>query len=116
MMNAERFARIKKAFERNGGIIDQSEEAQRLLKYHGAEAATFNAKTIVLKPNPSNAEVFEEFIHTAQYRTGRATGANIVEMEIEAAQKLLRFADRYGLKIEEQEAIRNRLNHLLMIY
>lgn len=85
------------------------------MKYHGAEAATFNAKTIVLKPNPSNAEVFEEFIHTAQYRTGRATGANIVEMEIEAAQKLLRFADRYGLKIEEQKVIWNRLNHLLMI-
>ena len=37
-MNAERFARIKAAFERNGGIIDQSKEAQRLLKYHEAEA------------------------------------------------------------------------------
>jgi len=52
-MEAKRFARIKAAFERNGGVIDQSEEAQRLLKYHEAEAATLNAITIVLKPKAS---------------------------------------------------------------
>ena len=114
-MNAERFARIKAAFERNGGIIDQSKEAQRLLKYHEAEAATLNATTIVLNPNPTNAAIFEELIHTAQYRTGRATGANIVEMEIEAAEKLLRFADRYELSKADTEAIQSRLNRLLMV-
>lgn len=114
-MEAERFARIKAAFERNGGVIDQSEEAQRLLKYHEAEAATLNATTIVLKPNPTNAAIFEELIHTAQYRTSRATGANIIEMEIEAAEKLLRFAHRYGLKKEDVEDIKSRLNRLLMI-
>lgn len=66
-MEDERFERIKVAFERNGGIIDQSVEAQRLLSYHGAEAATLNAITILLKPQPTNAEIFEELIHTAQY-------------------------------------------------
>lgn len=114
-MDAARFARIKAAFERNGGIIDQSDEAQRLLKYHEAEAATLNAKTIVLKPNPTRAAIFEELIHTAQYRTGRATGANIIEMEIEAAKKLLRFAKRYELNKEDTEAIQSGLNRLLMI-
>ncbi|MCY7374946.1 MAG: hypothetical protein LH472_03105 [Pyrinomonadaceae bacterium] len=114
-MNAERFARIKAAFERNGGVIDQSEEGRRLLSYHQAEAATLNAATIILKPNPSNAEVFEELIHTAQYRTGRATGANSVAMEIEAAEKLLRFAHRYKLSEEDVKGIESRLNHLLMI-
>ncbi len=115
-MDAERFERIKSAFERNGGIIDQSEEAQKLLKYHNAEAATLNDKTILLKPQPTKAAIFEELIHTAQYRTGRATGANIVEMEIEAARKLLRFADRYKLTKEDRRQIQNRLNRLLMLY
>ena len=115
-MDAECFARIKTAFERNGGIIDQSEEAQRLLNYHNAEAATLNAVTILLKPHPTSAAIFEELIHTAQYRTGRATGANIVEMEIEAAEKLLRFAHRYGLTKEDERLIKNRLNYLLMVY
>ena len=114
-MNAERFARIKTAFERNGDIIDQSREAQRLLRYHKAEAATLNAKTIIPQPNPMNAAIFEELIHTAQYRTGRATGANIVEMEIEAAKKLLRFAGKYELNEEDVKEIQSRLNHLLMV-
>lgn len=114
-MRDDKFNRIKKAFERNDGLIDQSEEAQRLLKYHNAEAATLNAKTIILKPNPTNAEVFEELIHTAQYRTGRADGSNIVEMEIEAAKKLLRFADKYKLKKSDIIEIEKRLQSLLRI-
>lgn len=115
-MDAELFERIKAAFERNGGIIDQSEEAQRLLNYHQAEAATLNATTILLKPQPTNAAIFEELIHTAQYRTGRATGANIVEMEIEAARKLICFANHYKLTRKDKREIQNRLNRLLMLY
>ena len=106
---------LKPRLNDGGGVIDQSDEAQRLLKYHEAEAATLNAKTIVLKLNPTRAAIFEELIHTAQYRTGRATGANIIEMEVEATEKLLRFADRYGLNKEDVKAIESRLNNLLMI-
>lgn len=112
-MDAQRFERIKAAFERNDGVTNQSDEAQRLLNYYGAKASALNAKTILLKPQPTNAEVFEEFIHTSQYRTGRATGANSIEMEIEAARKLLRFADRYKLTKEDTRQIQNRLNRLL---
>ncbi len=51
---------LKPRLNDGGGVIDQSDEAQRLLKYHEAEAATLNAKTIVLKPNPTRAAIFEE--------------------------------------------------------
>lgn len=111
-MDAELFSRIKQAFERQGGVIDQSLEAQRYLQSRNAEAATFNAKTIVLKVQPSGAEVFEELIHTAQYRSGRATGDNIVEMETEASEKLIRHRRVYRINNDEARAIINRMRQL----
>ncbi|MDH3598499.1 MAG: hypothetical protein OEU26_02535 [Candidatus Tectomicrobia bacterium] len=99
------FARMKAAFERHGGRIIQSAEIDRYLQVRGAEGITDNAKQILLPTRPSGAAVFEEFIHTAQHRTGRFT--RLVEqvgnveaerlLEMEAAAKLIRNRKAWGV-------------------
>lgn len=108
-MGADELARIKTAFGRNGGIIDQGAEAQAYLRLQGAEDVTFGADTILLRSSPSRSSVFEELIHTAQNRTGRFTGENVLQMEIEAAEKLIRFRRGYGIPNSETRAIIERL-------
>ncbi|WP_148466829.1 hypothetical protein [Paenibacillus senegalimassiliensis] len=100
-MNAEKFDKMKNAFEKHGGLIVKEEEALPLLNYHGVEASTLDATTIAFRPNPSTSAVFEEFIHATQYRTGRANGTNIIEMEIEAKEKLIKFRNAYGIPNSE---------------
>jgi hypothetical protein len=111
-MDAARFERMKTAFERQGGVVAQDEGAQKYLAMRGANAVTLNDKTMVLRDEPTASEVFEEFIHTAQYRTGRATGANVTEMEIEAAEKLIRNAKQYGIDPVETRQTTERLERL----
>ena len=98
-MCESQFLRIKNAFERNGGIIDSSPELDRHLETLKADAATFDATTIIVKSDrtPTATAMFEELIHTAQYRTGRANGANWIQMEIEAKEKLVRYQKQYGI-------------------
>ncbi|GED59073.1 hypothetical protein BFO01nite_32050 [Brevibacillus formosus] len=114
-MNPAKFDRMKKAFEKQGGIIDQSEEAIRYLDYRGAEAVTWNEKTIQLRQNPTTSAVFEEFIHTAQYRAGKIpdqTPRTVLTVEIEAAEKLIKYRKAYGIpNIETRDTI-NRLRDL----
>jgi hypothetical protein len=99
------FMRMKAAFERHGGRILQSAEIDRYLQSRGAEGITDNAKQILLPTRPSCAAVFEEFIHTAQHRTGRFN--RLVEqvgnveaerlLEMEAATKLIRNRKAWGV-------------------
>lgn len=100
-MDPEKFNRMKNAYEKQGGLIIPEHEAVPLLNYHGTEASTLNATTIAFRPNPSASAVFEEFIHATQYRTGRATGSNILEMEIEAKEKLIRYRKAYEIPNSE---------------
>lgn len=108
-MDAARFNQMKQAFIRNGGVVDQSADAQAYLRMRQAEGVTFDAKTILLPENPTMTAVFEEFIHTAQHRTGRfaatidqfGTAEAIRRMEIEAAEKLIR--NRHSWQIPNAE-------------
>ncbi|MFD0671912.1 hypothetical protein [Cohnella sp. GCM10027633] len=100
-MDANKFNAMKNAFEKQGGLIVKEEEALPLLNYHGVEASTLDATTIAFRSNPSTSAVFEEFIHATQYRTGRANGTNIIEMEIEAKEKLINFRKAYGIPNSE---------------
>jgi hypothetical protein len=110
-MDTAQFARMKRAFERRGGVIDQSAEVQRYLEARGATAATLNESTIILRSKPTVTEVFEEFIHTAQFRQGRMIGSNVLQMEIEAAEKLIRFRRAYGIaNIETRQTIQRLRN------
>ncbi len=114
-MDKIKFQRIKSIFEKNGGVIDQSEEAQRFLEYRGAEAATFNEKVILMKLNPSASDVFEELIHTAQYRAGKIpdqTVLTILKAEIEAAEKLVKYSKQYGIPNSETLETIQRLERM----
>jgi hypothetical protein len=61
---------------------------------------------------PSTSSVYEELIHTAQLRRGMNPKTQLVEMEIEAAQKLIRFADRYHIPPAETAETIRRLQQL----
>lgn len=98
-MPIKQFRRIEKAFRKKGGIIVVGEEANAILDMQEAEASTFNESTILFRKNPSRAAVFEELIHTAQYRMGKCDGSvkSRLENEIEAKEKLIKYAKAYNL-------------------
>jgi thiazole synthase ThiGH ThiG subunit len=77
------------------------------------EGYPLNQNVIFLRPNPSTSSVYEELIHTAQLRRGMDRETQWLEMEIEAAQKLIRFADAYKIPASETQQTMYRLNLLL---
>jgi len=114
-MNKGKYERIKAAFEKRGGVIHSSPEIDSHLDKICAEASTLNATTIIMRQNhiPSASAMFEELIHTAQYRTGRATGSNWIDMEIEAKQKLIRNQKKYDIPDIENDVTIEHLRELL---
>ena len=96
---------IVKAFAKNGGVIQMSSETDAYLDSKNAEAITYNAKTILLRRNPGRASVFEELIHTAQYRNGKNDGSyeSRLKCEIYAQKKLLKYKKVYKLTEAEIE-------------
>jgi hypothetical protein len=114
-MDAGLFTRIQNAFERTPGCIMASDANSEMhlgpdLAYEGG---TLNENVIMLRRAPSTASVYEELIHTAQLRRGmtRAEGGWI-DMEIEAQQKLIRFADMYKIPAQDTAASIARLREL----
>lgn len=108
-MDAGLFNRIQSAFERNGGVMKADAESTRLANTLGVEGMTFDAKTIALPQNPSVSAVYEELIHTAQMRRGMA---NATQMEIEAAEKLIKNAEKYKIPASQTQQTIDRLNAL----
>ncbi len=125
-MDPARFQKIKKAFERqNGGtkLIDQSPEAQfQLFEAGGSgqKGMTISADEVLMVPNPTASTVFDEMIHTSQFRRGLVQQAfdtygvnqGITFLEIQVQEKLLRNAKPYGLTAEEISSIESRLQSL----
>jgi hypothetical protein len=113
-MQKKLFQKIKKSYERNGGVIFSSEEIDNHLASQGAVAATLNENIILLKSNttPSASTLFEELIHTAQYKSGKATGDNWIEMEIEAKEKLIKFQKQYNISDKENSETLKQLKSL----
>lgn len=110
-MPKKQFQRIKKAFENHGGVIDQSDDAIKRLDLTGSEAITYNEKTILARKRPSRSAIFEELIHTAQFRKGLITGGaeNKCIYEIEAKEKLIKNAEAYKLTKAEIEDTKKSL-------
>lgn len=102
-MPKSQIQRIAKAFKRNGGKIDQTDEAAAFLAFRKAQGITLNSKTILLSKAPTRATVFEELIHSAQWRDGKCTGSalSIAACEVEAKKKLLKYANAYRLSEAE---------------
>ncbi len=110
-MPKKQFRAIKKAFQQQGGVIQQNDEIDAYLEKKHAEGITYNAETILLRQNPGRASVFEELIHTAQYRSGKNDGSakSCLLNEIEAQQKLIKHAKAYKLTELEIKQTENAL-------
>lgn len=102
-MPKKQFQRIVKRFKSQGGMIQSDDETDQFLAGKHAEAITYNAETILIRQNPGRACVFEELIHTAQYRNGENDGSYVsrLQCEIDAQKKLLRNAAAYRLTASE---------------
>lgn len=98
-MPKKQLRRIEQAFQKQGGVIQRGEAVDKYLEKRNAEGITYDAKTVLLRQNPGRASVFEEMIHTAQYRDGRNDGSqkSRILCEIEAQKKLLANAKPYKL-------------------
>ncbi|MCL2517934.1 MAG: hypothetical protein FWF15_05165 [Oscillospiraceae bacterium] len=110
-MDNEKFLKIKTAFEKRGGIIQCDKATDKYLDSKMAEGLTYNENTILLKTNASVSAVFEELIHSAQYRQGRNDGTpeNRLLMEIEAQKKLIKNQKAYGISDIENEQTKKAL-------
>lgn len=110
-MPKKQFRAIKKAFQQQGGVIQQNDEIDAYLEKKHAEGITYNAETILLKQNPGRASVFEELIHTAQYKSGKNDGSakSCLLNEIEAQKKLIKHAKAYKLTEAEIKQTENAL-------
>lgn len=105
--------RIVKSFKRRGGMIIMSDEVTAYLAQQGAEGVTYNENTILLTQKPGRAAVFEELIHSAQYRDGKNDGSlkSRLICEIEAQKKLIKNKDIYKLTTQEVEQTRKALRY-----
>ena len=118
-MPKKQFQKIVKNFKAHGGIIQFNDETDQYLASKHAEAITYDEKTILIKQHPGRASVFEELIHTTQFRNGENDGSyeSRLKCEIAAQEKLLRNARAYELTDAEiiqtrkaLEAYQNELN------
>lgn len=112
-MPKKQFNRIKKAFKRQGGLIQQDKDTDRYLEKRQVEGITYNENTILLRQRPGRASVFEELIHTYQFKVGKIDGTerSRILAEIEAQEKLIKYSDEYKLTepeiIQTQKALNN---------
>lgn len=102
-MPKKQFQRIVKRFKAQGGLIQFDDETDAYLMSKNAEAITYNANTILIRQNPGRASVYEELIHTTQYRNGENDGSypSRLRCEIAAQEKLLKYAKVYKLTDSE---------------
>lgn len=95
--------RIVKAFKAHGGIIQMDDATDSYLESKNAEAITYGSHTILLRQKPTRASVFEELIHSTQYRNGENDGSyeSRLKCEIAAQKKLLKNQKAYKLTDSE---------------
>lgn len=110
-MPRKQLRKITKSFSKQGGVVQMNSETDYYLNKRKVEAITYNSKTILLKQKPGRAAVFEELIHTAQYREGKMNGSTLsrIECEIEAQKKLLKYSKAYKLTTKEIKQTRAAL-------
>lgn len=98
-MPKKQLHKIMKGFKRNGGSIVMGDEVDAYLASRNAEAITYDATLIMLKRRSGRAAVFEELIHTTQFRNGKNDGTRMARLscEIEAQEKLLKYKKAYRL-------------------
>ena len=109
--------RVKKALEKKGVSLHQSEKTDEWLISKGAEAVTFSDGTIVMHTNVSASGFFEELTHYGQIINGRAIAGDIennILMEIEAKERLIKHRKAYGITDYEVEVLAVGLDYYKM--
>jgi hypothetical protein len=102
-------------FRAAGGVVDQSVDAQRYLQTRGASGLTLNQETILLPANPTKTAVYEELVHTEQFRRGvtiEAGGGGVLRFEIEAAETLIRNRHAWQLPADEVRLVIENLRNM----
>ena len=112
-MPKKQLLRIERAFKKRGGMIQRDKETDNYLVKRNAEGITINANTILLKQKAGRASVFEELIHSTQYKNGKNNGSyySRLQCEIEAQEKLLKYAKAYRLSENEIRQTEDALEH-----
>ena len=98
-MPRKQFQRICKALKNHGVFVWIGDDAEQVCRLQGVDAFTLNEKTVAFRKNPSRAVVFEELIHLWQYANNRCDGSRVsrIKCEIEAKEKVLKYAKAYKL-------------------
>lgn len=121
-MNRERFLKIKNNLQSRGISIIQDKDGDAFLTAMNAEAMTLSdGSAIIFKSGtiPSASAMFEEIIHVTQiknngalitYGTEDAT-KEYLRREIEANEKVLRYAKAYGLTDKDIESTSRNLEN-----
>lgn len=99
-------------FRGAGGVVDQSEGAQRYLELRQAGGLTLNEKTILLPAAPTRTAVYEELVHAKQFSNGMTIEAGmggVLRFEVEAAEILIRNEAAWQLPPDEvRQVIENQ--------
>ena len=106
---------MKKRFEANGGVIASSPDIDKHLDAMGAYASALNADIILIRQSvlPAACTMFEEYIHTAQYKKYDMSTQSHTDREIEAKQKILKYYKQYDITELECKYVQVQLNELL---
>ena len=110
--------RVKQALERKGVTLSQSEDIDKNLISRGREATVYDPGDLILMhTRVSVSGFFEELIHYGQILNGhynRNSPTDIIKMEIEAQEKLIKHRDAYRIPDEEIALLTENLAHYKM--
>lgn len=124
-MDRDNFLKIKNNLQNRGISVIQDEDGDAFLVAMNAEAMTLSdGSAVIFKSGkiPSASAAFEEIIHTTQiknngalndYGTESAT-KEYLRREIEANEKVLKYAKAYGLTDKDVESTSRNLKNIIV--
>jgi len=110
-MPKKQLHKIVKKLKSKGIEVIISDESDRYLRGQGNEGSTLNESIILLVKNPSRSAVYEEIIHTEQYRQGKIDGSreSRIICEIEAKKILIQRKEEWNITNKEDEQTKKAL-------
>ena len=112
-MDTKTISRVKNALSKKGIVLEQSADFDKYLIRSGKEAVIFSDGMIVMHTKVSASGFYEELIHYGQIKNGRAIYGdekNMLLMEIEAKERLIRYQKAYKITDYEVDVLQNTLN------
>jgi hypothetical protein len=114
LFDPAKFARIQASLEKQGVTFITGDEGARLARAVGAEALYWPLEpgkpgVMVFGPNPTRTQVVEELLHFGQHKRlgfGEVGQSRIVDLEIQAQDRLLQVGPRLGWTEAELAQIR----------